>query len=1024
MMKKILLLVFLLAGILQSYAQERSITGVVTSASDKSTLPGVNVSVKGRMHGTTTNMDGQYTLTVSPDDKVLIFSFVGMKTQEVTIGKNNTINVSLKSDALAINEVIVTAMGIKREKKALGYAVQDVKGSELVKSKESNIVNALNGKIAGVQITNSSGAPGASSQIIIRGGTSLQNDNQPLFVVDGIPIDNSTGTGGVGGSEFNGIGATNISNSNRAMDINPEDIESVSVLKGPAAAALYGLKAASGAIVITTKRGAKGQVKVSFGSKFSFDKVNKLPSQQDMYKQGPVDNLGNMDTRLSWGDKFGANEPIYNNLKNFFDDATSWEHNVSVSGATEKTSFYLSASNIDQTGIVPKTDYEKNSFRLNAEQKINEYISIGANANFISSNTTKTLTGSGLWGSSGGYMTSIMQWPRNDNMSNYLNPDGSKRRLLPDVDYFEDIDNPYWTVRNNPVTSKVTRFIGNIHTAITPVKWLSINYKLGVDYYNQFDKSVRGTGTSLKNWNEGGVAETNNEYQLLNSILMANIHKEVIPGLNMDLMVGHSLEITKRNANSWKGQDFIEPSFISINNTDLSRRDIRQSNTEKRLMGVFADFKVGYKNMLYAEFTGRNDWSSTLPIGNHSFFYPSASTGFIFSELLPRNNIFSYGKVRASWAQVGKDAPIYKTKTSFFVAETIGGGFKNSWTGGNPELKPETTTSYEFGADLRFFNGRLGMDFTYYNIKSEDQILSPRVSNATGYILKYVNAGTVENKGIELTLTANPIRTKNFRWDILANITKNKGKVKDLPGDLQIMYVTEAQVATGKAASFEDGAFLGISGMKWKTNDQGQTLIGSDGYPMTDTDATKYIGDREPDLSVGITNDLSYKNFRLSFLFDIRVGGDVFNATEHEMIYSGLSEETEHRGETKVFDGVVAQPDGSFVKNTQEVILNQKYYQEIYTRNAPFFIEEASWVRLRSLSLTYKLPQNIIRKTPFTNLDFTVTGRNLLLFTDYSGMDPEVSAGGAGVTGAGSSGIDYLGVPATKGLSLGIKANF
>lgn len=513
---------FLLA--IQVMAQQLEITGKVTSAEDGLPIPGATVKIKGTTSAAQVTAGGVYTISAKRGD-VLQFIFLGMSTKEITVAGSNVIDVVLFSDTKALTEVVVTAMGIKREKRALGYAVQEIQSAELMKNKDPNIINSLNGKIAGVNVTNSGGAPGSSASIIIRGGTSLERDNQPLFVIDGMPMDNSTGQGD--NSAFDG--STNIAttNGNRAMDVNPEDIESISVLKGPAAAALYGLRAAAGAVIITTKKGKDGVATVSVNSRFLTNWVNKLPEQQFTYKQGSYYNGTFTDqTSRSWGNKFEAGETIYDNMGDFFQTAYAYDNSFNISGGNQNGNFFLSASDLDQSGIVPTTDFKRSTVRFNAEQKVGIF-TFGVNASYSKSKTRKTLTGSGLWGSSGsGYMESIIAWPRNNNMKNWIDATGNKTRLLPNLTLDEDGDNPYWLINKNPQNDRTDRLLGTVYTNVKITDWLDATYRLGVDTYGSKFRSLTSPGSSVKiAWQNGMLSETNQDYDYLNSNLMLNFHK-------------------------------------------------------------------------------------------------------------------------------------------------------------------------------------------------------------------------------------------------------------------------------------------------------------------------------------------------------------------------------------------------------------------------------------------------------------------------------------------------------------------
>jgi len=988
-----------------------SVEGKVTSMEDGSELPGVNVYVKGSTAGTITDVSGNYRLTVPGEKSVLVFSSVGFVNVEEEVGNRTVIDIVLAPDLKTLGEVVVTSFGIEQEKKALGYAVQEVNNQALVETQQPNLVNTLQGKVAGVNITNSGGTPGASSSILIRGATSIDGDNQPLFVVDGIPVDNSTIAEPIGGS---GQLARTVSNSNRGLDINPNDIKSITVLKGPAAAALYGLRAANGALIITTKKGAAGEGQIAYSNSFEWNKANKLPDLQSTYKMG----IGGAEvpSRFSWGPQFQGGEQVYNNMEEFFQTGFLMNHNLSFSGGNERTTFYTSLGRTDQTGIVPETEWKRTSIKLKGDTRVMDKLKVGASFNYVNSDSRKPLEGPGVLGGTGGYMVSMLYWPRSDNMANYLNADGTRRTILNiDADQNAAIDNPYWSARNNPVTDEVNRVIAIGDIQYDPFEWMNVTYRLGTDFYDQDFQSLRSPSTSLVGNENGGLFILENFSQISTSNLLVTFEQS-FSKLNASFLIGHNVEWANTNSTSLFGTGFNNEDFVGIRNTSNVVSD--KSITKRRLVGAFANLQLDYNGTFFLNVTGRNDWSSTLPIQNRSFFYPSVGSSIVFTELLDFNeNVLSFGKLRATWAQVGKDAPPHKLASSLEANTELGGGFAFGFFGNNDQLKPERTTSFEIGTDLRFLKGRLGLDLTYYSITSEDQIIQPRVSNGSGYIFQLINGGTIENKGYEVVVNANPVNNNDFIWDLSLNWSKNNSELTFLPEGIDLFVQSDAISVFGLAqgASFLGGPFFNLEGSRWLTNDDGQLVVDEAGYPTIDRNQN-LLANRQPDWIGGITNTFSYKSFSLSFLLDFRMGGDVFNGTEYELVRSGLSPQTLSRGSTFTFDGITQ--DGS--PNTQAVVLNENYFQNVYANHAPHFIEDGSWARLRYLSLTYQMPTRIVDKTPFTNVSFNITGKNFWLSTKYSGFDPEVSSGGAGVRGTGSMGIDYAGVPATQGLSIGM----
>lgn len=1025
--------------------QNKKITGTVVDSGD-TPIVGASILIKGTSSGTITNKDGIFTLNVATQGSILVVSYVGYTTREITIGASSSYRIILTEDTQTLDEIVVTAMGIKKERKALGYSVQDIKSDELLKNKTANPINALSGKIAGVNVTQSSGAAGSGAQVILRGGTSLERDNQPLFVVDGIIYDNSTSVNG--DSAFDGITATATTNSNRVMDINPEDIENMSILKGPAAAALYGSRAAAGVIIITTKKGKEGSVQVNVNSKFSANWINRLPEQQSIYKRGYYDGNNFNDLSMkSWGEKFEAGEEKYNNINQFFQNSHIWDNSVSISGGSKNGTFYLSASRLDQSGIIPTTGYDKTTFRLNGEQKYGN-LTVGANVAYSQAHTDKTLTSAGLWITGGdGTMNSLYRWPRNDNMKHYLNDDGSKYRMFEGrQDLADDIENPYWIINKNKMTDMTERITGNANASYKITDWWDISYRAGIDSYNTSNYSLTQPGSAVKIlYQKGMMSENELKYMYMSSNLMTNLHKN-FKDFNLNLLLGTITEDTKTTTNRRMGWSFEQEDFFSFSNIINSNKQFQEMHNRKRMVSGYGEFRIDYKNLAYLTVTGRNDWTSTLPIDNRSYFYPSVGGSFIFSELLPDNKIISFGKIRASWARVGKDAAAYATNTYLWPSrEFLGGivGTGNSWTRGNPYLKPETTESTELGLEMRFLKGRIGFDFTYYTNNSFDQILSPRLSQTTGYIFCSINAGDIYNKGMELSITGQPIKTRDFVWDATLNIAGNRGTVKNLLEGVQILYVTDVQVGSAKAASFNNGHFMAISGSKWNRTKDGKVILNEYGMPTSDNKTTYEIGNREPKFTGGFNNSLQYKNWNLSFLFDFRVGGHVYNGTDYYMTVNGTSKRSENRGKITttgvVNTGTEKEPvyveksftfeaDKSYnINGTMTSGLNiiQNYYGDYFTRESANFMVKTNWLRLRSVSLTYDLPKAWLNKSKIIKgCLMTLSGNNLLLFTNYKGMDPEASAAGSGATGSSSVGIDYCGVPATAGMSFGINLTF
>ncbi len=1004
--------------------------------------------IEGTRTGVATELDGSFAID-APGNAVLVFSAIGMQTQRIPVNNRSVINIVMEEDALILQDVVVTALGIKRERKALGYAVQDLQSDEILKNKQTNVINSLAGKVAGVNITQSSGAAGAGATIIVRGGNSASEtrDNQPLFVVDGVIYDNATPT--MGGSGTDGVTKNATSFSNRVMDINPEDIENISILKGAAAAALYGSRAADGVVLITTKRGSEGTVKINFNSKYSYSWVGKMPEIQGTYGRGIYNQAGVFSdfTTQSWGNQITGT--VYDNVGTFFQGGSVYDNSISVSGGSKNGTFYLSASSFEQTGVVPNSSYGKTTFRFNGEQKYGIF-TFGANAAYTMSNTAKTLTAAGLYNGGGtGAMTALYGWSRSDDVKQYLNPDGTKYRIFEGLQELEsDVENPYWIINKNILTDGLNRFTGGINVTADITDWFNILYRAGYDNYQSKAFTYIAPGGAVREiYQSGRLSKGNTAYEYLTSNLMLNFQKK-ISDFDLSLLLGHTTEATQRiNMTNW-GYNFQTPGTISFANIIDENKFFTERTVRKRMIGVFGEFRASYKNIAYLTVTGRNDWSSALPKDSRSYFYPSVSGSFVFTELLPKNNILSFGKIRGSWAEVGKDADAYATNNYLWAPKTVSGNFigtGNSWTGGSPYLVPEIQTSYELGTELRFFNGRLGLDYTYYKTRTDNQLASPRLAQSTGYIFLTLNSGSVHNEGMELSINAIPIETKDFTWDVTLNLSGNRGTLGDFLAGVGLFYVTDVQIGGVKAASIPNGGhFLGLTGDYWiREKDTEGNEIKNGRYVIdpatglyTSTKVTtNVVGNREPVMIGGLNNSFRYKNLNFSFLLDLRLGGDIYDGTSYYTTLRGLNPMTLDRNSITVSG--VSSVDGQPLSYTYErgqmyniggvnrsgEYMIQQYWAG-YAENAHNFITSTNWLRLRSVSLSYDFTPMLKGNKFIKGLSASVAGYNLFLLTNYKGMDPEVSVSGSGTGGSGSMGIDYNGIPATRNVTFGLNFTF
>ena len=1011
----------------QALAQNRTVSGKVTASETGETLPGVNVLVKGTSTGTVTDVDGNYRISVNSENSVIVFSFIGYETLEEAVGNRSAINVALAASVEQLSEVVVTSFGIEREKKALGYSVQELSSEEITETQQPNVVNALRGKVAGVTIQSSGGQPGAGANIVIRGLTSLSPtaDNQPLFVVDGIPISNSTVSGDVLPSA--GSNAINsdeqVGQSNRAVDLNPDDIESMSILKGPAATALYGLRAANGAVIITTKKGKAGKATVSLSSSFGWDNVNKWPESQTRFREGRFGRLRfNSDGSPLRFQQFGppsvASTPFYDNFRDFFETGTRVDNSISVSGGNENTTFFASASRLDQQGIVPYSEWDRTTFKLSAATKASEKVQLTGTMNYINSGGVRSN------GGDKSIFSSLSYYSPTFDVNDYINPDGTQRDFSDGI-----IDNPVYIARFANLNDNVNRMIGNMGITYQITDWLNLDYKIGTDFYSDSRKRIAPLGLDVSSQVNGFVIEEEVNYQEINSNLFVTAKKDFNERLKGSILVGHNLTNIRSDRTNVRGEGLTLRGFDDLSNATnfFTLKDA----SLRRIVGVFTNIELEYDGTFFLTLTGRNDWSSTLPANNRSFFYPSINLGYIFTETLGLgdNDIFNYGKLRLSYAEVGKDAPPYRTAQSFEIAPGspyLGqSGFRIYDQVGNPDLKPERTSSYEIGTDLRFFNNKIAVDLTYFVQNSTDQIIPVPVSNATGFSRFYTNAGEIQNRGIELLINATPLRVGDFRWDASLNWSKIDNEVLSMPEGIDEIIFTDAFYIQNKLV--EGGSAGDLYGFAYNRTDDGRLLISDDGFPSVNTTEYVKVGNALPDWQGGLTNTFRYKGLSLSVLLELRQGGDIYDLGFRNALRNGILKETERRYEQIIFKGVrnVGDTDNpQYVENDVPVeITGETVYRDYgrYTPAADVILQDASWFRVRNANITYALPQSVLDNTFFTSARVSFTGNNLFLNTPYKGYDPESSQFGSGSNSYGFAG---LGVPQTRSYTVGINVTF
>jgi len=1036
-----------------AFSQSKTITGTITSATDNEPLPGATVLVKGTTTGTVTDLDGKYVLVVPQEKEVLVYTYLGFKSHEESIGGRSTINFALEEDILGLETIVVTALGIPKEKLSLGISTQEVGGDRITSSGEENFIEGLSAKAAGVQVVGAAGTPGASSKIIIRGPSTFTNENQPLVVIDGVPIDNGTNNTVAGDYAFNST-LNGVSNSNRAIDINPDDIESINILKGPAAAALYGSRAGSGAIIITTKRGNKAgdkAVHINFSSSLEVNQVSKLPAQQFVYAQGTgggkkkndgsvdpegtlieadpgpdllwdTDDDGSLGTPSSWGPTMeNAGRTPVDNVADFFETGLTYNNNLSISGGSDRGSLRLSIGNTQDNGVIPTTNYNRTSVRINSDMRIWDKFRIAADANYINSGGTKAQNGSNL----SGVMLSLLRAPTSYDLSDgYEYASGANRN------YYSAYDNPYWTIYNNPFTDNINRMLGNFSATYTPWEWVNITYRLGADSYTDERKQIFSIGSNDPANAPGGQIEENTiRYRQIYSDLIASASREVNKDVTLNLTLGNNLTDQDVNYLYARGRDLTIPDYYNLlNAADLYAS---QTTTKQRSAAFFGEFGFEYQSMLFINVTGRNEWSSTYGPNQGSAFFPSVSTAFVFSEVFNTNKIWSFGKLRFAYAQAGIEPQPYSADTyfsspiytdgftdgfSFPYLGLPGFGFSQLNAQGNPDLKPERLTGTELGLELKFWQGRIDLDITVYKQESSDILLTKPVASTSGISFVYDNAGAMVNKGIELTLNADVIKRKNLIWNIGGNFSKNENEVTQLADGVEEIEI-EAGFGDPGAYVIVGQPYGVLYGSQWLRDEQGNLIINANtGMPIADS-LSGIIGDPYPDWLMNINTGLTYKRFTVSGLLDIRKGGDIWCGTIARMNRLGISAASADRDTTFLIEGVI---EGTGEINTIEVS-PENYWQNYLGDNgvSEQQVFDGGWVRLREVKLAYEFkldPKNVVK-----GLTVSATGRNLWLKTDYPGVDPETS-----LTGAGSNiaGFDWFNNPGTKSYLFTVSASF
>lgn len=1039
--KQIILICALLTISLFGQAQSQTVSGDVATATGEA-LAGVSVSVQGTSVGTTTDSKGKYSLSIPKGNAILVFSYTGYLSQSVNVKGRGIISVSLEPDQRQLSEVVVTSLGIKKERKSLGYSIQEVDGAKLSIAKETNVINSLKGRVAGVHINSSSAGPAGSVYVAIRGNSSLAGNNQPLFVVDGIPInnDNLQQASQFGGRDFgDGI-----------KDINPDDIETLSVLKGPNAAALYGSRGANGVILITTKKGVRKGLGINFTSNLTLETPNTIPTFQNTWAMGYDDNLDTWGTVTvngqqykqqsswmldNWGGKMDGQlvgietmpdlglVPLTgqpkDNIKKFYRTGQTATNTISLSSVNDKINFRASLSNTSNKGIIPNNSFDKQSVNFLVGANISEKLYVEAKANYIRQATeNRPYVGANRRNVS----FSLNYTARHINLDwlkNYKNPNGTMRSYN-GLGGFPM--NPYWMLNEFLSNDRRDRLIGYVSAKYKFTNWLNLSVRSGTDFYTDLRNETIGQKTPFQ---FGGYVR-NAQYNVseFNSDALLTASGKISSSFAGSISVGASQYDKKYNESGSEGSNLIADGIYVVSNT--SNQNGIFGLLRKRINSAYANGQLTYKNYLFLDVAARNDWSSTLSKGNYSFFYPSVGLSYVFTDALPiKSDIINFGKLRLSYAEAGSDASAYLTKAGYSIWNTGYNGQSFAWIQGNipsSDLKNELKSSWEIGTELRLLKNRMSVDFTYYSASTKNQIMQVQIPAATGFSTKLVNSGEVTNKGIELFVTGTPLQNKNsLTWDISLNLSKNKSKIVSLyPGlATQILYNgDEIAIEARPGRPYGD-----IVGFKYLRTEDGRLLLNSDGMVQADTKRS-VLGNIQPKWLAGLTNTFSFKGFILSALVDIRNGGQIYSFSAYDQYAKGTGKFTEN-GDNLIEDGVIANGTGGFDKNTK-VLKRQGYYaMKAWSGGREAMVLSASYVALREVTFGYNFKSTLLSRIKINSARLSVVGRNLFYFHrdplfKTMGLSPEA----AFAPTAAAQGYETSGVPSTRSIGFNLSLGF
>ena len=1040
-MRKILLMMTAILSAGLAFAQDVQVTGIATAADDGSPMPAVSVSVQETGRGTTTDLDGAYTIS-APSNGTLVFSFMGYDDAVVPVNGRRVINVTMNPGSIQIDEVVITALGISKAEKAIGYAATTIKADDIVTARTTNVTDALAGKVAGVQIQKTSSDPGASSFMVIRGYNSISGNNQPLYIVDGVPLQNTSSTWGEKNTALGGI-----------SNIASEDIESITILKGAASTAVYGSRAANGIVVITTKNGKKGQGRnynIAYSGGMQFRQVSVLPEMQNDFGQGWKGGQTFIENG-SWGPALNGTTQVYGpvwnnqqriheysavptNVKDFFDIGVSNNHSISLNGISDdsKMTYYLSYSYTKDNGIMPKDYdvYKRNTIAYRSTYQPEKWLKLSSSINFARSESDIVPTYQGT-----SVIDGLYEFPRDisivdmQDLSNAFNT--PEAYLTP-----HGITNPYWAMENNYNHNNSKQVFGKLQADINPFKDLTLTYRMGIDYtdydlkigYPQINlddaliQNDYGYAPSLMNQSGYVLTNYSRRYET-NHDFLANYNKK-IDLFDVGVILG--MNINERGATSMSGQTddlTFYTGFWDLSN-GATKTTLTEGQTKRRLIGAFADVTLGWNDLLFLELTARNDWSSTLPVDANHYFYPGATLSWVFSNMLKNDDMLSLGKLRLAYGKTGNDAGEYLTSASYTQAFSNGyyyapiiqfpisdtNAYITSTTIGSPKLSPEMTTEFEAGLNLEFFKGRLGLDATFYNRTTDDLIFTLPVDPSLGYSSMVTNFGSIGNKGIELVLNVTPVQTRDFRWDLSFNFSKNWNKVISLPKELEGGKSVINGFFAGSDAVYvyaEEGKPLGQFYTYLPTyTDQGQIIVDTYGQPLLTKELMDTGKNMQSDWTGGINTSVSYKGITLSASLDIRYGGYMFSRTKNLMQFTGNGVVTTYNNRrpfvipnSVVEAGKDKEGNTIYEPNHTAIYVDNKDFQNYFNNygaglGGEFYLIDRSFAKLRNISLSYQLPRKLLKPLSLSGLSLTAFCNDPFIWTarDNRYIDPETTS--------------------------------